>query len=126
PGGTVSNAPDLDVTVPEDGNNREYAGIVAYFLSTPHYGTHELKAGAERFVSTGIGGNSQSSTGSVFIADYATTSGSIVRDASGTPVPVWVPGVSQVWTFQATRGAKVNIATNSFYVQDRWVATPRL
>jgi hypothetical protein len=85
-----------------------------------------MKGGAEYFVSTGIGGNSQSSTGYVFMTDYLTSGGALVRDASGAPIPVFTPGVSQVWNFQATRGAQVDIKTTSLYFQDRWIATPRL
>jgi hypothetical protein len=85
-----------------------------------------LKGGAEYFVSTGIGGNSQSSTGSVFVTDYLTANGSVVRDAAGSPIPVFTPGATEVWQFSASRGAKVDIKTTSLYLQDRWVATPRL
>ncbi|PYR46332.1 MAG: hypothetical protein DMF89_22450, partial [Acidobacteria bacterium] len=126
PGGLYYHAPYLDATDPEQRNNQQIAGSLTHFAATPRYGSHELKGGGEYFVSTGIGGNSQSSTGNVFAADYLTANGSIVRDASGAPIPVFTPGVSEVWTFQATRGAQVRIKTTSLYVQDRWVAMPRL
>jgi outer membrane receptor protein involved in Fe transport len=126
PGGLIYNGPYLDATDPEQRNNRQITGSAAYLLSTPRAGTHELKAGAEHFVSTGIGGNSQSATGSVFFTDYATAHGTILRDADGAPIPRFMPGVTQVWTFMASRGAEVNIRTASVYVQDRWIATPRL
>jgi hypothetical protein len=126
PGGLIYNAPYLDATDPEQRNNRQLTGSAAYLLSTRRYGSHELKAGAEYFVSTGIGGNSQSSTGYIFATDYATQGGAVVRDADGAPIPRFIPGTTQVWTFAATRGAKVDITTTSFYVQDRWIATPRL
>ncbi len=126
PGGLFYNAPYLDSTDPEQRNNRQVTGSVSTLLSTGRHGSHELKSGAEYFVSTGIGGNSQSSTGSVFVTDYLTANGSVVRDAQGAPVPVFTPGVSEVWTFQAARGAQVNINTTSVYLQDRWTVTPRL
>ena len=126
PGGLFYNAPYLDATDPEDRNNHQITGSLAHLLSTPRFGSHEIKGGAEYFVSTGIGGNSQSSTGSVFVTDYLLDRGTIVRDAAAAPIPVFTPGASQVWNFQATRGAKVHINTTSFYVQDRWIATPRL
>ena len=63
PGGLFYNAPYLDATDPEQRNNRQITGSVSTLLSTGRYGSHELKGGAEYFVSTGIGGNSQSSTG---------------------------------------------------------------
>jgi hypothetical protein len=126
PGSLYYHAPYLDATDPEQRNNQQIAGSLTHFAATPGYGSHELKGGGEYFVSTGIGGNSQSSTGYVFAADYLTAGGSIVRDASGAPIPVFTPGVSEVWNYQPTRGAQVRIKTTSLYVQDRWVAMPRL
>ena len=122
----IYQGPYFDANDPEQRNNRQVTGSLAYVLSSPRYGTHELKSGAEYFVSTGIGGNSQSSTGYVFVTDYLTQGGAAVRDASGAPIPRFIPGQTQLWNFRATRGARVDIATTSVYVQDRWIATPRL
>ena len=119
------NAPYLDSTDPEERNNSQVAGSVSTLLSSRRYGSHEVKGGGEYFVSTGIGGNSQSSTGYVFFADYQTAAGAPVRDAAGRAVPTFVPGVTQVWTFNATRGAEINVATTSLYAQDRWTLTPQ-
>jgi outer membrane receptor protein involved in Fe transport len=85
-----------------------------------------MKAGGEYFRSIGIGGNSQSSTGVVFFTDYLLAGGRIVRDAEGAPIPVFTPGVSQIFTFDARRGSQVNLDTRSLFVQDRWIASPRL
>ena len=126
PGGLYYNAPYLDANDPEQRNNRQITGSVSTLVSTANYGSHELKGGAEYFVSTGIGGNSQSATGAVFATDYLTSNGNIVRDADGAPIPVFMPNVTEVWTFQAARGAKVNINTTSLYLQDRWTVSPRL
>jgi hypothetical protein len=120
------NAPYLDSTDPEDRNNRQVTGSVTTLLSSPRFGSHEVKGGAEYFVSTGIGGNSQSSTGYVFYSDYLAVGGVPVRDAAGRAVPTFAPGVTQVWTFDATRGAQIDVATTSIYAQDRWTVTPRL
>ena len=60
------------------------------------------------------------------MTDYLTAGGAPVRDATGTPVPVFTPGVTEIWNFIATRGAEIDITTTSFYLQDRWVATRRL
>ena len=122
----IYQGPYFDANDPEQRNNRQITGSLAYVLSSPRYGTHELKSGAEYFVSTGIGGNSQSSTGYVFVTDYLTQGGAAVRDENGAPIPRFVPGHTQLWNFQATRGARVDIATTSLYLQDRWIATPRL
>jgi outer membrane receptor protein involved in Fe transport len=126
PGGLWYNAPVLDATDPEQRNNRQVTGSVSTLLSTGSYGSHELKGGAEYFVSTGIGGNSQSSTGYIFNTDYLTANGALVRDAQGAPVPVFTPGVSQIWNYQPTRGAQIDLKTTSVYLQDRWTVTPRL
>jgi hypothetical protein len=126
PGGLFYHAPYLDATDPEQRNNRQFTGSVSYLVSSSRVGTHDLKAGAESFVSTGIGGNSQSSTGYVFVTDWATSGGRPVLDATNRPIPVFIPQVSQVWNFRPTRGARIDITTSSFYVQDRWTATNRL
>ena len=126
PGGLVYNAPYLDATDPESRNNRQFTGSLAYLLATSRFGSHELKGGGEYFVNEGIGGNSQSSTGIVFVTDYLTAGGAPVRDATGKPVPVFTPGVTEIWTFLAKRGAEIDITTTSVYLQDRWVATRRL
>jgi hypothetical protein len=126
PAGLFYNAPYFDATDPESRNNRQLTGSLAYLLATNGFGSHELKGGGEHFVSEGIGGNSQSSTGIVFVTDYLTSGGAPVRDSAGKPVPVFTPGVTEIWTFLAQRGAKIDIKTTSFYLQDRWVATRRL
>jgi hypothetical protein len=126
PVGLYYNAPYLDATDPEQRNNQQVAGSLTYLAATPRFGSHEVKGGGEYFVSSGIGGNSQSATGYVFVTDYATSGGALVRDAKGEPIPVFAPGVTEIWNFQATRGAQVKIKTTSFYAQDRWVATPRV
>ena len=126
PGGFLYNAPVLDANDPEQRNNRQVTGSVSTLVSTGRFGSHEVKGGAEYFVNAGVGGNSQSATGVVFNTDYLTANGSVVRDAQGAPIPVFTPGVSQIWTFQAARGAKIDINTTSIYLQDRWTVTPRL
>ncbi len=126
PGGLFYHAPYLDATDPEHRDNAQLAGSLTTLLSPARFGTHDLQVGGERFVATGTGGNSQSSTGYVFVTDYLVAGGRPVVDAAGSPVPVFTPGVSQVWNFQATRGATIDIRTSSLYAQDRWVVTPRL
>lgn len=126
PGGLFYNAPYFDATDPEQRNNRQLTGSVSYLVASPRFGSHEVKAGGEYFRSIGIGGNSQSSTGYVFFTDYLVANGRIVRDAAGAPIPVFTPGVSQVFNFQATRGARVNLDTTSLFFQDRWIASRRL
>ena len=126
PGGLFYNAPYFDATDPEQRNNRQLTGSLTYLMASPRFGSHEIKGGGEYFVSTGIGGNSQSSTGIVFMTDYLTSGGGVVRDADGSPIPLFVPGQTRIFTFQATRGAEFNVKTSSLFVQDRWIAGPRL
>ena len=126
PGFLFYHAPYFDATDPEDRNNRQLTGSLSYLASTDRYGSHDLTAGAEYFVSTGVGGNSQSPSGYVFVTDYVVQNGTPMVDGNGRPVPQFVPGVSQIWNFLATRGATIDIKTQSLYLQDRWVVTPRL
>ena len=115
------NAPYFDATDPEDRNNRQLTGNVTWFLSSRQAGSHSLKAGFERYTSTNIGGNSQSSTGWVFRTNYAV-------DADGSPVldgdelvPIFTPGPLTIGlNWLPTRGARIDINTTSFFVNDEW------
>jgi len=126
PGFLFFHAPFFDATDPEDRNNRQVTGSVSYLVSTPRYGSHDLTAGAEHFVNTGVGGNSQSPTGYVFNTDYLLLNGRPVLDAQGRPVPLFIPGVSMIWNTLATRGARIDVTTTSAYAEDRWMVTRRL
>jgi TonB dependent receptor len=108
---------------PEDRNNSQYSGSIAYFLTTRSTGTHNLKGGAENFTSSRVGGNSQSSTNYVFQSDYLITGGATTLDAQGRLIPLFVPGVSRVQNWLPTPGATMDLTTLSFYVQDRWAAS---
>lgn len=126
PASLFYHAPFFDATDPEDRDNRQVTGSLSYLLSTARFGSHDLRSGAEYFVNTGVGGNSQSPTGYVFNTDYLVQGGRPVLDASGRPVPRFIPGISLVWNTLATRGARIDITTTSVYVEDRWIASPRL
>ena len=69
------NAQYFDATDPENRNNQQLTGNLTYFLNGERSGRHEIKVGYEWFRSQRTGGNSQSSTGYVFDADYATDAG---------------------------------------------------
>ena len=126
PGGTHFNAPYFDRTDPEDRDNYQVAGSLSWLVSSPRGGTHDIKTGAEYFVAIGIGGNSQSSTGYIFNTDYLTAGGRPVFDEAGRIVPVWIPNTTTQAETIPTRGAELRIKTTSLYIQDRWVAAPRL
>jgi hypothetical protein len=120
------NAPYFDSTDPETRANRQVTGSLNWFLTSGRLGSHDLKTGYENFVSSEEGGNSQSATGYVMRSDYLLAGGRPALDAQGRIIPLFIPGVSRVDQWIATRGAKLDITTNSFYAHDRWTATPRL
>ncbi len=116
------NAPYFDRTDPDERNNRQLTGSALYLLPG-----HDVKVGYEWFRSNKVGGNSQSATGYVFYTDYVTdSSGRPVYDAGGRLMPRFVPGATQVFTYSATRGAMLNVDTQSAYLQDHWRISPYL
>jgi outer membrane receptor protein involved in Fe transport len=126
PGGLHFNAPYFDRNDPEDRDNRQLTGSVAWFGSNPRWGTHDVKGGFEHFLAIGRGGNSQSSTGYIFNTDYLTAAGRPVFDANNRLIPVWIPNFSSQANSLPTRGAQLDITTTSFYAQDRWTVARRL
>ena len=127
PGGLQYNAPYWDSTDPEQRNNRQLTASIAQMFSSPRMGTHELKGGVEHFVSTRVGGNSQTSTGYVFQTDYrldATNRPAL--DADGRLIPRFVPNNSRLQVWMPLRGATIDIATTSLFVNDRWTVNPKL
>lgn len=126
PVGALYNAPFFSALDPEQRNNRQFTGSLSYTLSTKSTGTHDIKGGGEWYRSQRTGGNSQSATNYVFQTDYLQVAGQPVRDAQGIPVPVWTPGVSRVQNWLPDIGAVININTTSLYLQDHWIASPRI
>ena len=115
-------SPFFDAGDPEDRNNRQLTGSATYFLPT-NAGTHSIKSGLEHFQSTHTGGNSQSATGFYFITPYAENAdGSPQIDGNGRFIPVF--GDPAPFTLLLTtlpqRGARIDINTVSFYVNDNW------
>ncbi|MBI3049147.1 MAG: TonB-dependent receptor [Acidobacteria bacterium] len=120
------NAPYFDSSDPESRNNNQITGSLSYFLSTASYGSHDIKGGVERFVTTRSGGNSQSATGWVFYADYKTdAAGRPILDGQQQLIPTFVPGATLIENWIPTRGATIDIRTLSFYLQDQWRASTR-
>lgn len=117
----------FDATDPENRDNYQVAGSLAYALTTGRLGTHDIKGGFEVFNSSRTGGNSQSATSYVIIADYLEDdSGAPVYDANGRFIPVFAPGATFNENWIATRGAQVDTRTTSFYLQDTWRLTGNL
>jgi hypothetical protein len=117
----------FDATDPEDRNNWQLAGSTSYFVTTDRLGSHDFKAGFEVYQGNRTGGNSQTATGYVFIADYLPSSGDVpALDAQGRLIPVFENGLSELEWWLPTRGANLSIRTTSFYLQDRWQANANL
>ena len=115
------NAPYFDGSDPEDRANEQVAASLSFFADSAAAGSHDLKFGFEDFTSFRTGGNSQTPTDWVMSAD-------VVRDANGDPLldgnnkltPDWIPGASGAWRWLANRNARVDIQTQSLYINDRW------
>jgi outer membrane receptor protein involved in Fe transport len=120
------NAPFFSSLDPEDRNNRQFAGSVGYFLTTPNLGSHTFKVGGENFTSSRVGGNSQSATNFVFLSDYRVDGTRPALDAQGRIIPLFIPGTSQVQNWLPTVGASMDLTTLSIYGQDTWAVNDRL
>jgi hypothetical protein len=121
------SSPYFDSTDPDGRNNRQATATLSYLLGTRGFGSHELKSGAEYFVSTRRTGNSQTSTGYIFQTDYKLDgAGKPALDASGRLIPVFTTGTSRLATWMPSRGAAIDITTMSLFATDRWTAAKRL
>jgi hypothetical protein len=121
------NAPYFDASDPEQRNNRQLTASLSYFVSDRRLGSHEFKGGVEHFVDTRVGANAQSSTGYVFMSNFkADAAGAPVLDGDGHPIPQFVAGTSRLQRWIPVRGSEFDLQTASAYVQDRWIASPRL
>ncbi|HTV00603.1 MAG TPA: TonB-dependent receptor [Luteitalea sp.] len=115
------NAPFFDALDPTGRDNFQVTGSLSYFLTTPKFGSHDIKGGFERFTATSTGGNSQSSTGYVFYSDYRLgADGKPLVLSNGRLVPQFVPGVSRLYNWLARRGSQTDITTDSLYLHDRF------
>jgi len=89
------HAPYFDATDPENRDNEEWFGSLSYFLSTAKGGSHDMKFGIERYITTRTGGNSQSPSNYVFITDFlADADGNPVLGPDGRFIPIFTPGLS--------------------------------
>ena len=121
------NAPYFDSTDPEERNNRQLTGSLSQMFSSRRGGSHQVKGGFEHFVSTRVGGNSQTSTGYVFQTDYKLGEDNRPElDGNGDLIPRFMPGSSRVQVWHPLRGASIDLTTASLFVNDHWVAAPRL
>jgi hypothetical protein len=117
-------APYFDSSDPTGRNNRQFTANTTMFWNAG--GRHDTKIGYEWFRSQLVGGNSQSPTNYVFDVDFVEGPEGPVLDPNGDVQPNFVPGESYVEFFPAVRGATMNVNTNSFFVQDRWVLNDQL
>ncbi|KAB2960672.1 MAG: TonB-dependent receptor [Thermoanaerobaculia bacterium] len=115
------NASYFDATDPDGRNNEEWTASLSYFLSSEAAGSHDIKVGFDSFTVNRTGGNSQTPTDYVWVTDPAVdASGDLVRGPDGRLIPVFQNGLSQLWIYRATRGAELDITTDSLFVNDRW------
>lgn len=115
------NRPYFDGSDPEDRANEQLAANVSFFLDSATTGSHDLKIGYEDFTSFRTGGNSQSSTDYVYYADpLLDANGDFVFVGGDSLIPTFVPGVNYYAQWLPERGARIDIATQSFFVNDRW------
>jgi hypothetical protein len=120
------NAPYFDATDPEDRNNKQVAASLSYFMSTPRFGSHDLKGGYEQFIDERTGGNSQTATGYVFYGGFKNSGGLPVLDPNGEFIPLFNPrsgGTTQetrIGFWIPTRGAVLDSTTDSLFINDRW------
>ena len=127
PGGLNYHAQYFDSTDPEERNNHQLTGSITQLVASPRAGSHEVKGGFEYFVSTRVGGNSQTSTGYVFQTDYKLgPDGRPAMDAQGRLIPRFVPGNSRVQVWQPLRGAQIDLTTASLFVTDHVTLGSRL
>jgi hypothetical protein len=119
--GANYNAGYFDGNDPENRDNEQLFGSISLFLASPSAGSHDLKVGTERFVSTRTGGNGQSPTSRVYYTDYRISSGSTpATDAQGRLIPVFTPGLSGLGFWLASKGAEIDTTTDTLFVNDRW------
>jgi hypothetical protein len=124
------NAPYFDATDQEERDNQQMAGALSW-LATTRAGSHDVKGGLERFTVTRTGGNSQTSTNYVFYSGYQVVGGVPQYDANGSLIPVFNPRQpgrrddTRLAYWFATRGATLDITTDSLFLQDRWDPSSR-
>ncbi len=121
----LSTAPYFDANDPENRNNFQITGNLAY--SVTKAGRHDFKGGYEWLRSQRTGGNSQSATGYVYDADMVTNDAGLpVFDSNGYLIPMWEPGASMQEHWMATLGARLNVDTQTLFVQDHWTPNDKL
>lgn len=114
------NAPYFDGTDPEDRNNEQAYGALSWFTDTANAGSHDVKFGVEDFTSFRTGGNSQSPTSVVWDSGAVTDANGNYVITDGRLTPIFVPGVTYIEQWLATRGAQIDIETLSVFANDRW------
>ena len=102
------NAPYFDATDPEDRNNLQVTGNVSWYRGTESLGSHNVKVGFESYRSTRTGGNSQSSTGYVFDADYKVYENGDPVLVGNRLIPVFSTFDSLIENWIPSRGARVD------------------
>jgi len=109
---------------PENRNNRQFSGSLSYTLSTKNAGTHDIKGGGEYYRSQRTGGTRRARLLCVPVR-LRPGERQPVYDAQGVPTRR-SRGVSRLQNWAPDgrrRGQHQHLVA---YVQDHWVASPRL
>ncbi len=114
------NAPYFDENDPLQSNNEQLTASVSHYLDSERWGSHDLKAGAERFSLTRVGGNSQSSTDFIFDVEVFLDANDFAQpDAQGRLQPFF-NFLSTLELWFPERGSQIEIEANTLYLNDRW------
>ena len=114
------NAPFFDGNDPESRSSRQFTATASRHLRPRSNMRHDIKIGYDFARHSRIGGNSQSVTGYVFNADYATDStGAALYDPQGHLMPVFAPGVSLLEHWWPVKGAALHAITHTLLARDR-------
>lgn len=62
----------------------------------------------------------------MFQTDYLLNGAAPALDGNQKPIPVFTPALSRIQNWSATRGAKLDITTQSVFAHDRWALNSRL
>ena len=96
----------------------------SYSVATPHFGSHDLSAGVDRFEERRTPANDQSGSGFLLFATRA-------QFSNGAIFPVFTPttanggGTFIRWSPVLTAAADDHLRTTSFFVSDQWTAGTR-
>ncbi|MEO6259945.1 MAG: TonB-dependent receptor, partial [Thermoanaerobaculia bacterium] len=103
---------------PEERNNFNWTASASYFLSTRSTGSHNFKAGVDRFSETRLVNNHQSGSDFRILGNTKIIGTNVYPVLDSTSIIQWNP------IFASAKGDHLKV--NSAFVNDRWDFSPRL